>query len=244
MGIMKNKWSGKSLPLRKRLEKMKKQELIKLCTELDLASFGSKAELVQKIKVLSNKSESNSSKDLKLDGEDNFAVIEDKKELSENEDKDDSYELKFVKATDTKIKFIDDPTESKNTCGVKIFLPADSPVDFLMRWEKQVRNHLQPRSRRFCGAIMMSITDELGKQLDDGGVWTGGKGVLVCRVLRGSPAHGGGLAPGDCIIEVNGIPVFSLGDIYKELEGKGILDCTVIREGKLKSAVCFEPLDN
>ena len=78
----------------------------------------------------------------------------------------------------------------------------------------------------------------------DVGVWTGGKGVLVCRVLRGSPAHGGGLAPGDCIIEVNGIPVFSLRDIYKELEGKGILDCTVIREGKLKSAVCFEPLDN
>ena len=126
MGIMKNKWSGKSLPLRKRLEKMKKQELIKLCTELDLASFGSKAELVKQIKVCIDKSESNSSKDSKLNGENNFAVnvIENKKELGENED--DSYDLQFFKATDNKITFIDDPTEDKNTCGVRIFLPANS----------------------------------------------------------------------------------------------------------------------
>ena len=103
---------GEVSSIKEKAGENEKQVLIKLCTELDLASFGSKAELVQKIKVLSNKSESNSSK---LDGEDNFAVIEDKKELSETEDKDDSYELKFVKATDTKITFIDDPTEDKNT---------------------------------------------------------------------------------------------------------------------------------
>jgi S1-C subfamily serine protease len=160
--------------------------------------------------------------------------------------KEESYYLQFVKATDTKITFINDPSEDtlERKGGVKIFLPADSPVDFLLRWEKQVRNQSQPRSRRFCGAIMMSITEELGKQMDDGGVWTGGKGVLVCRVLRGSPAHGGGLAPGDCIVEVNGVQVFSLRDIYKVLEGEGTLDCTVIREGKLRSGVCFEPLEN
>ena len=103
---------------------MKKQELIKLCTELDLASFGSKAELVKQIKVCIDKSESNSSKDSKLNGENNFAVLEDKKELGENED--DSYDLQFFKATDNKITFIDGPTEDKNTCGAWIFLPANS----------------------------------------------------------------------------------------------------------------------
>ena len=230
------KIAGNYLPSMNKLEKMKKQELIKLCSEFDIDCFGSKADLVQKIKELERKNENHELMDSDR--------VE--KGVEKKSDVDDSYDLQFVDASGTKITFIDDP--SKDTLakysGVKIFLPVDSPVEFLMRWEKGVRHQRQPGSRRFCGAIMMSITEELGKQMEDGGMWTGGKGVLVCRVLRGSPAHGGGLAPGDCIIEVNGVPVFSLRDIYKELEGKGMMDCTVIREGKLKTGVCFEPLEN
>eukprot|EP00092_Neocalanus_flemingeri_P021562 GFUD01023386.1.p1 GENE.GFUD01023386.1~~GFUD01023386.1.p1 ORF type:complete len:248 (+),score=84.69 GFUD01023386.1:85-828(+) len=237
-----------SLPLKQKLEKMKKQELIALCTELDLDSFGTKTELVQRIKLLVNEAEINKlNLESDNDNDDDYEVKREKDAIrKDTEDKEEAYDLQFVNATDTKIRFVNDPSEDilEGNGGVKIFLPSDSPVDFLLRWEKQVRNQKQPRSRRFCGAIMMSITEELGKQMDSGGVWTGGKGVLVCRVLRGSPAHGGGLAPGDCIIEVNGGQVFTLRDIYKELEGEGTLDCTVIREGKLMSGVCFLPLGN
>ena len=230
-----------SLLMKRKLEKMKKQELIQLCTEFELNSFGSKAELVEKIKLLIKESETTKDEiKKKYDEEVKNAINTDIDHTEES-----SYDLQFIKSTETKITFINVLSEDNiDRNGVKIFLPPDSPVDFLTRWEKQVRCRSQPQSRRFCGAIMMSITEELGKQMEEGGVWTGGKGVLVCRVLRGSPAHGGGLAPGDCIIEVNGEQVLTLGDIYKELEGRGMLDCSVIREGKLKTGVCFEPLDN
>jgi hypothetical protein len=48
MVIMKKKCLVTSLPIKRKLEKMKKQELISLCTEFDLDSFGSKAELGRK----------------------------------------------------------------------------------------------------------------------------------------------------------------------------------------------------
>ncbi|GLV34436.1 HTRA2-related serine protease [Carabus blaptoides fortunei] len=60
-------------------------------------------------------------------------------------------------------------------------------------------------------------------------------GVLVWKVIIGSPAHSGGLQPGDIVTHINGIPVKHSNDIYSILsETKSrVLRMTVVRFGQI-----------
>lgn len=165
-----------------------------------------------------------------------------------NVPEEESKGIQFVDSITNKITFISDPSTDasqvyKYNPGVTINLPQDTPALFLQRWETYLKTGRQPRARKFIGAILMSVTEELGKLLKEGGVCAEGRGVLVCRVLSGSPAHLAGLAPGDCVVEVNRAMVFNLGDFYNKMELEQCLHCKVIRDGQLKSDVTIEPIE-
>ena len=46
------------------------------------------------------------------------------------------------------------------------------------------------------------------------------KGVVAARIVLNSPAHMAGIAPGDVILEVEGIKLKEVSDIKKALKGK------------------------
>jgi S1-C subfamily serine protease len=77
------------------------------------------------------------------------------------------------------------------------------------------------------------MTPELRRHL--GG--DGDTGVLVARVIEGSPADRGGIAVGDLIVSVAGSSIEDAGDISRALEDQAgrTLELGVIRDGRLVS---------
>jgi S1-C subfamily serine protease len=59
------------------------------------------------------------------------------------------------------------------------------------------------------------------------------QGVLVVNVEKGSPAHAGGLQPGDVIIGLESQPVANIDDLHKQLTEEMIrkpITLTVVRQ--------------
>lgn len=66
-------------------------------------------------------------------------------------------------------------------------------------------------------------------------------GVLVWKVILGSPAHVGGLHPGDIITHINGKQVSSTSEIYTILAEKGKPLDTIVQRGMEKLRLKIEP---
>lgn len=59
-------------------------------------------------------------------------------------------------------------------------------------------------------------------------------GVLVWKVIMGSPAHNGGLQPGDIVTHIDGKQIRSASDVYDVLKQTNMknLRMSVQRQGK------------
>lgn len=83
------------------------------------------------------------------------------------------------------------------------------------------------------GITMLTLTDEILRELRQRSHTVPDDikhGVLVWKVIIGSPANVGGLRPGDIITHINGKSVLSSGNIYEALGEKGtVLTMTVVR---------------
>ncbi|XP_026313636.1 serine protease HTRA2, mitochondrial-like [Hyposmocoma kahamanoa] len=105
----------------------------------------------------------------------------------------------------------------KVTSGISFAIPIDYVKEFLRK-----RKSKPPQvSRRYLGITMLSLTPnilmelrmrspEMPKDIEHG--------ILVWKVIIGSPAYNGGLQPGDIVISIDGKPVFTAQDIYNVLE--------------------------
>ncbi len=80
------------------------------------------------------------------------------------------------------------------------------------------------------GVQIAHITDELREHL--GGEES--SGILVSRIVPGSPAELGGIEVGDLIVAVDGDAIEDVGDVRKALRGKEgeTFDVEVIRDGR------------
>ncbi|CAH0401526.1 unnamed protein product [Chilo suppressalis] len=117
----------------------------------------------------------------------------------------------------------------KVTSGISFAIPIDYVKEFL---EKRKTKSPQV-SRRYLGITMLSLSPnilmelrmrnpEMPNDIDHG--------ILVWKVIIGSPAYNGGLQPGDIVTSINGSPVHSATDIYTLLEkSTGNLKVDVVR---------------
>lgn len=103
-----------------------------------------------------------------------------------------------------------------------------------------------PAVKRYMGITMLTLTDDILKELRlrSSTVPADIKhGVLVWKVIIGSPANIGGLAPGDIITHINGKLVASSSNIYEALGERGsALTMTVVR-GNARMQVVVTPED-
>jgi len=87
------------------------------------------------------------------------------------------------------------------------------------------------------GITMLTLTPEIIAELKQRGspIPTDvDAGILVWKVIMGSPAQNSGLMAGDIILSINGSVVKQSSDIYKILSsGTKVLDMIVLRNGKL-----------
>ncbi|XP_028158310.1 uncharacterized protein LOC114351337 [Ostrinia furnacalis] len=105
----------------------------------------------------------------------------------------------------------------KVTSGISFAIPIDYVKDFLAK-----RTTKSPQvSRRYLGITMLSLTPNILMELRMRNPEMPSDiehGILVWKVIIGSPAYNGGLQPGDIVTSINGIPVHSAADIYMLLE--------------------------
>ncbi|CAL7937907.1 unnamed protein product [Xylocopa violacea] len=125
----------------------------------------------------------------------------------------------------------------KVTSGISFAIPIDYAKDFLKRTEmrrkgKGIRTASEMPRNQYIGVTMLTLTPDLFYELQKkfrGIPHKINHGVLIYKVIVGSPAHLGGLQAGDIVTHVNEEPVVSSATIYKAIEGSRILKMTVIR---------------
>ncbi|KRT83137.1 PDZ domain-containing protein [Oryctes borbonicus] len=101
--------------------------------------------------------------------------------------------------------------------------------------------------RRYVGITMLTLTPEIISELRQRNQPVPDNvkyGVLVWKVMYGSPAHLGGLQPGDIVTKINKTDITSATDVYNILADKSIrnLQINVIRLGK-EIAIKIAPED-
>ncbi|MEM3627684.1 MAG: trypsin-like peptidase domain-containing protein [Candidatus Bathyarchaeia archaeon] len=75
-------------------------------------------------------------------------------------------------------------------------------------------------ARPWLGIIGLSLTEEISHYYD----LPIDHGVLVTRVVDGSPAHLAGMAVGDIILRMNGAKIYSIEDLVRELHKRKVGD--------------------
>ncbi|KAF7991193.1 hypothetical protein HCN44_002755 [Aphidius gifuensis] len=132
----------------------------------------------------------------------------------------------------------------KVTAGISFAIPIDYAKDFLKKTENRRKNkdinHVKKFNessvRRYLGITMLTLTPDILFELQqrNNNVPSSIRhGVLIWKVMLGSPANNGGLKAGDIITHVNDEPATSATSIYKALETSGILTLKILRNGEI-----------
>lgn len=129
----------------------------------------------------------------------------------------------------------------KVTPGISFAIPIDYAKNFLKMAEQKVRERgvgaAAAPKRRYMGITMLTLTPEILVELKlRGTVIPEGiqSGILVWKVIAGSPAHKSGLMAGDIVLNINGKDVKQSADIYEILESPTkVLEMIVLRNGQI-----------
>ncbi|KAG6464825.1 hypothetical protein O3G_MSEX014753 [Manduca sexta] len=128
----------------------------------------------------------------------------------------------------------------KVTSGISFAIPIDYVKEFLSK-----RKVKSPQvSKRYLGITMLSLTPNILMELrmrNPEMPTDIENGILVWKVIIGSPAYNGGLQPGDIVTKINGKSVYSATDIYTSLENTtGTLRIDIVR-GRQKLTLSITP---
>ncbi|KAK4876503.1 hypothetical protein RN001_009009 [Aquatica leii] len=129
----------------------------------------------------------------------------------------------------------------KVTAGISFAIPINYVKQFLNNTKgNKGTAQIENARRRYMGITMLTLTPEIIFEMQQRDQYVPSSithGVLVWKVMLGSPAHSGGLQPGDIVTEINNKSIKSANDVYSVLsESKTkTLSMTVIRLGKLVS---------
>jgi HtrA serine peptidase 2 len=124
----------------------------------------------------------------------------------------------------------------KVTAGISFAIPSDYAHKFLEK-AKTIEKRSESKGwfgvpvRRYIGVTMLSLTPEIVAEMRmrQSNFPDVDYGVLVYRVIVGSPAYNGGLRPGDIITKINDEEVKSASDVYAAVEKSKTLKLSVQR---------------
>ncbi|XP_078534949.1 serine protease HTRA2, mitochondrial [Lissotriton helveticus] len=120
----------------------------------------------------------------------------------------------------------------KVTTGISFAIPSDRLRDFLQREEQRKSSWFGPsEKRRYIGVMMLTLSPSiLGElRLRDPSFPDVTHGVLIHKVILGSPAHQAGVKAGDIVQGINGQTVKTAEDIYDAVRTQQSLTMTVKR---------------
>ncbi|NP_001122292.2 uncharacterized protein LOC100149563 [Danio rerio] len=122
----------------------------------------------------------------------------------------------------------------KVTAGISFAIPSDRVRLFLDRSADKQKSWFgeSGSKRRYIGVMMLTLTPSIIEELRmrDPSFPDVSHGVLIHRVIVGSPANRAGMKPGDVIIEINGVKVNTSEEIYNAVRTSESLN-VVVRRG-------------
>ncbi|XP_035212286.1 serine protease HTRA2, mitochondrial-like [Stegodyphus dumicola] len=127
----------------------------------------------------------------------------------------------------------------KVTEGISFAIPSDRAIDFLRRTEDKQKESWSPFGKspavtirpKYLGITMLTLTPSIVQELQERNSEFPDvqHGVMVWRVMLGSPSYESGVRPGDVITNINGKEIYSASDIYKLLGSEDILNIHIVR---------------
>ncbi|KAG7275436.1 hypothetical protein CRUP_033169, partial [Coryphaenoides rupestris] len=121
----------------------------------------------------------------------------------------------------------------KVTAGISFAIPADHVKLFLNKSADRKKSWFgeSDSRRRYIGVMMLSLTPSIiaDLQLRDPSYSDITHGVLIPRVITGSPASNAGVQPGDVVVEINGARVETAEDIYQAVHSSKTISMLVRR---------------
>uniref|UniRef100_A0A671NHC5 Serine protease HTRA2, mitochondrial n=1 Tax=Sinocyclocheilus anshuiensis TaxID=1608454 RepID=A0A671NHC5_9TELE len=122
----------------------------------------------------------------------------------------------------------------KVTAGISFAIPSDRVRIFLERAADKQKSWFgeSGSKRRYIGVMMLTLTPSIIEELKtrDMSFPDVSHGVLIHRVIIGSPANRAGVKPGDVIVEINGSKVNSSEEIYNAVRTSDSIN-VVVRRG-------------
>ncbi|XP_023348737.1 serine protease HTRA2, mitochondrial-like [Eurytemora carolleeae] len=113
----------------------------------------------------------------------------------------------------------------KVTPGISFAIPIDYAKEFLKKSEEAGRSAWPTGSNvlwRYIGITMVSLSPQMIEELRNRTNIPSSvsHGILIYRLVVGSPADRAGVRPGDIVTHINGKPIHGSRDVYKILEGR------------------------
>lgn len=125
----------------------------------------------------------------------------------------------------------------KVTAGISFAIPSDRLRLFLDQAAKRKssRSDEPETKRRYIGVMMLTLTPRIIAELKlrDPSFPDVMHGILIHRVILGSPADNAGMLPGDIVVEINGVKANTSEEIYQAVRNGNKLTMVVQREHKL-----------
>ncbi|KAL6262813.1 hypothetical protein P5V15_005603 [Pogonomyrmex californicus] len=124
----------------------------------------------------------------------------------------------------------------KMAAGISFAIPIDYAKEFLKEAELCKKDKditfKKTSNRKYIGITMLTLIPETLHEMQQYTEFMNVQhGVIVWKVIRGSPAYNAGLQRGDIVTHANGEPVLNSDNIYKVVEQSGIVDLLVLRRG-------------
>ncbi|KAM7360096.1 HTRA2-related serine protease [Cochliomyia hominivorax] len=128
----------------------------------------------------------------------------------------------------------------KVTAGISFAIPIDYVKLFLEKVKERRKQGASGKpiqqAKRYMGITMLTLTNEILNELKNRSESLPSNlthGVLVWKVIIGSPAHIGGLSPGDIVTHINKKEIKTSSDVYEALaDNSKTLDITIFRGPK------------
>ncbi|XP_037550833.1 serine protease HTRA2, mitochondrial [Nematolebias whitei] len=126
----------------------------------------------------------------------------------------------------------------KVTAGISFAIPSDHVRRFLEQGSKRKTSWFSESGTkpRYIGVMMLTLTPSIIAELKmrDRSFPNVTHGVLIHRVIAGSPANRAGMLPGDVVVEINGEKVNTSEEIYKAVRSSSSsINMLVQRENEL-----------
>ncbi|XP_044021929.1 serine protease HTRA2, mitochondrial-like isoform X1 [Siniperca chuatsi] len=121
----------------------------------------------------------------------------------------------------------------KVTAGISFAIPSDRLRLFLDQAAKKKNSWFgeSETKRRYIGVMMLTLTPSIIAELKlrDPSFPDVTHGILIHRVIMGSPANKAGMLPGDIVVEINGVKVNTSEEIYQAVRSSDKINMVVQR---------------